>query len=72
MGIADRAYMRGRRPVGERLSATAWTLLILVGCFIVGLIGAAARVNFLAGLALSEAHPRPWQPLTYEIGRAHV
>lgn len=67
MGIADRAYMRGRRPVGERLSATAWTLLILVGCFIVGLIGAAARVDFLAGLALSEAHPRPWQPLTYVL-----
>jgi membrane associated rhomboid family serine protease len=65
MGIADRAYMRGRRPAGERLSATVWALLALVTCFIVGLIGSAARVDFLEGLALSEAHPLPWQPLTY-------
>jgi membrane associated rhomboid family serine protease len=67
MGIADRAYMRGRRPVGPRFSATTWVLLALVTCFIVGLIGSAARVDFLEGFALSETRPLPWQPLTYVL-----
>jgi membrane associated rhomboid family serine protease len=67
MGIADRSYMRGRRPVGDRLSATAWTLGVLVASFILGLIGSAARVDFHAGLGLSESHPLPWQPLTYAL-----
>ncbi len=70
MGIADRSYMRGRRPGGPRLSATAWTLGVLVASFIVGLIGSAARVDFLAGLALDEARPMPWQPLTYALVHA--
>jgi len=67
MGIADRSYMRGRRPGGPRLSATVWTLGVLVASFILGLIGSAARVDFHAGLGLSESHPLPWQPLTYAL-----
>ena len=67
MGIADRSYMRGRRPAGDRLSATVWTLGVLVASFILGLIGSAARVDFHAGLGLSESHPLPWQPLTYAL-----
>jgi len=65
MGIADRSYMRGRPPVGERLSATAWTLGVLIGTFVLGLIGTAARVNFFDGWGLSETQPRFWQPLSY-------
>ena len=65
MGIADRSYMRGRPPVGDRLSATVWTLGVLIGIFVLGLIGTAARVNFFDGWGLSETQPRFWQPLSY-------
>jgi membrane associated rhomboid family serine protease len=70
MGIADRAYMRGRAPVGERLGATTWTLLVLVGFFVVGLIGEAAHADLLGWADLSEAQPRPWQFLTYALVHA--
>lgn len=70
MGIADRSYMRGRRPVGDRLSATAWTLGVLVAVFILGLIGEAAHVDLLGWSQLSEAQPRPWQFLSYALVHA--
>jgi len=70
MGIADRTYMRGRAPVGERLSATAWTLGVLVAVFIVGLIGDAAHADLLGWADLSEAQPRAWQFLTYALVHA--
>ena len=67
MGIADRSYMRGRRPVGDRLSATVWTLGVLVASFILGLIEQAAHVDLLRWSQLSEAQPRPWQFLSYAL-----
>jgi len=77
MGIADRAYMRGRAPVGERLSATAWTLGILVGVFILGFISDAAYPvakdeppYFLRSAVFFKETPHFWALLTYALVHA--
>jgi len=68
MGIADRAYMRGRAPVGERLSATTWTLLILVGVFVLQvLVRCTPITDFLDWAVLKENSPQPWSWLTYAL-----
>ena len=68
MGIADRSYMRGRRPVGDRLSATAWVVGILVGFFILTIIlRMPGRGDWLDWTVLSEGDLSPWKWVTYAL-----
>ena len=67
MGIADRSYMRGRRPDGPRLSATVWTLGVLVAFYILGLIQTSAGADFLGWAMLGENSPMLWQWLTHGL-----
>ena len=67
MGIADRSYMRGRRPAGPRLSATVWTLGVLVAFYILGLIQTSAGADFLGWAMLGENSPMLWQWLTHGL-----
>jgi membrane associated rhomboid family serine protease len=61
MGIGDRAYMRTPRSFREPISATAWTVGVLVAVFIVNLIQESAGADLLGWAVLSEAQARPWQ-----------
>ena len=45
MGIGDRAYMRTPRSFREPISATAWTVGVLVAVFIVNLIQESAGAD---------------------------
>lgn len=67
MGIGDRSYMRGPRPARTPLSATMWTLGVLLACFIVGLIQDSAGADLLGWARLREASPLPWQWLTHAL-----
>jgi membrane associated rhomboid family serine protease len=67
MGIGDRAYMRNQRTYREPLSATAWTIAVLVAVFIVNLIQESAGADLLSWAILSESHPRLWQWLTHGL-----
>ncbi len=67
MGIGDRAYMRNRGPYREPLSATAWTIAVLVAVFIVNLIQESAGADLLSWAILNESQPRLWQWLTHGL-----
>ena len=67
MGIGDRAYMRGRSSGGVPISATAWTVGVLVGFFILNLIQDSAHADFLGWMVLKENATRPWQWLTHSL-----
>jgi len=70
MGIGDRAYMRDSAPQRRRLTATAGTLLVLLGFGIVSLIDWSTRLkgySVVEPLELSNTSPRPWQWATYAL-----
>ncbi|NBS05457.1 MAG: rhomboid family intramembrane serine protease, partial [Verrucomicrobia bacterium] len=67
MGIGDRAYMRTPPAAREPLSATVWTLGVLVVFFIAELIQESAGAHFLKSFELTEAQPRIWQWLTHAL-----
>jgi membrane associated rhomboid family serine protease len=67
MGIGDRAYMRNQRPYREPISATAWTVGVLIAFFIINLIQESAGADLLGWMALSKMHPQPWQYLTHAL-----
>ena len=67
MGIGDRAYMRTPPAAREPLSATVWTLGVLVVFFIAELIQESAGAHFLKSFELAEAQPRIWQWLTHAL-----
>lgn len=70
MGIGDRAYMRDSTPERRQLTATAWTLGVLLTFGILGLIDWSTRFkgyNFLEPLELNNAAPQAWQWLTYAL-----
>jgi membrane associated rhomboid family serine protease len=70
MGIGDRAYMRASTPERRQLTATAWTLGVLLAFGILGLIDWSTRFkgySFLEPLELSNASPKAWQWLTYGL-----
>lgn len=67
MGIGDRAYMRNQRPYREPISATAWTVGVLIAFFIINLIQESAGADLLSWAILSEAHPLVWQWFTHAL-----
>ncbi len=70
MGIGDRAYMRDSTPERRQLTATAWTLGVLLSFGILGLIDWSTRFkgySFLEPLELNNAAPQAWQWLTYAL-----
>lgn len=70
MGIGDRAYMRVSSPPASALTATAWTLLILLGFGLAGLIDWSTRskgFSVTEPLGLSNQAPQAWQWLTYAL-----
>ncbi len=68
MGIGDRAYMRNRGPYREPLSATAWTVVLLVAIFILQFVVKSTPLPDLLGWAvLSENSPHVWSWLSYAL-----
>lgn len=67
MGVGDRTYMHGPRPSEEPMPLAQWTVGLLVGSFIVGLIGNSARTDLLGWAEIREAGPQVWQWLTYAL-----
>jgi len=70
MGIGDRAYMRESAPERRRLTATAWTLGVLLAFGILCLIDWSTRFkgySLVAPLELSNTAPQVWQWLTYAL-----
>lgn len=67
MGIGDRSYMRGPRLVRAPISATMWTLGVLLAFFIVNLIQESAGADLLGWAVLRENAPRPWQWVTHAL-----
>lgn len=67
MGIGDRAYMQNTIPFHQRISATLLTLCILLGFYIVTLVGAATHSDFTSWALLPEIKPTLWQWLTYGL-----
>ncbi|MEI6247635.1 MAG: rhomboid family intramembrane serine protease [Verrucomicrobiota bacterium] len=70
MGIGDRAYMRDSTPERRQLTATVWTLGVLLTFGILGLIDWSTRFkgySFLEPLELNNAAPQVWQWLTYAL-----
>jgi membrane associated rhomboid family serine protease len=65
MGIGDRAYMRNRSASREPVSATAWTVGILVAFFVLSLVQESAHADFLGWAVLGDSSPRLWQFLTH-------
>lgn len=67
MGIGDRSYMRGPRSAHAPISATLWTLGVLLAFFIVGLIQESAGSDLLGWAVLGEARPQAWQWITHAL-----
>lgn len=70
MGIGDRAYMREKSSAPSSLTATACTLLVLLGFGLAGLIDWSTRAKGYSvtdPLGLSNQAPQAWQWLTYGL-----
>lgn len=59
--------MRGPRLAHPPISATLWSLCILLAFFIISLIQDSAGADLLGWAVLGEAQPRPWQWLTHAL-----
>lgn len=71
MGLADRTYMRGE-PGGPRTPATHLVLGLLVGVFVLGMVGEAARAGFIDWMPLRAGGFAPWTWVTYALVHAGV
>ncbi|MEI6597752.1 MAG: rhomboid family intramembrane serine protease [bacterium] len=67
MGIEDRGYMRKTISFHRGISATAGTIIVLFGFFVLNLIQESAGTNFLGWAALHETAPQFWQWLSHGL-----